>query len=242
MNIEIHDHLVYKQNQEKKAIVDYFDRCWDYIRSDKDGNNKLDWNYHFVFLIEHTKKHFHGNGIGFRQFMDITVTARAIPDLDWGKIKTDLKRIGLLDFAETAFAFCKIWFDIDIPFECATIDESMYDESTELIFKNGVFGRDNEHHKEHSLERRMRSTSLPRPLSKMHIINKAVFLPYKYMIKLPYCDFLIGRRYLLPAAWIYRIVYIIRNKKKQLDEERRLLFDSEEIILQHNRLMKKWGL
>lgn len=242
ITIEIHDHLVYKQNQEFPIIKDFFDKCWDYVREDENGNTVLDWNYHFAFLVEHLKKHFGGNGIGFRQFMDLAVVCEKVHELDWKKIEEYLRKIGLWDFALTALAFCQRWFDFVLPTATREIDDAFYQESTELVFNNGVFGFNNAHHREHSIERRLRASSLPRSLSKIKLVLKEVFISYKYMIQLPYCSFLIGKKALLPFAWLYRIYYVVTKKKALLDSKRRLLFNSDEELLRHHKLMRKWGL
>ena len=71
---------------------------------------------------------------------------------------------------------------------------------------------------------------------------KEVFIPYKYMIELPYCKFLIGKKYLLPFAWLYRIFYVITKKRDLLESKRKLVFNSEEELIHHHELMNKWGL
>ena len=242
VSIEVHDHLVYKQNQESAKIKQFFDDCWNHICKDSEGNEILDWNYHLEFLIQHTKKHFHGNGIGFRQFMDIAVASQAAPNLNWSVIETDLRKIGLWEFALKAFAFCFIWFDIEPPVKTQPLDEDFYEESTAFVFKNGVFGYDNEHHYEHAIERQIRASGKTKVIGKIKIVLRDVFIPYDEMIELQYCSFIKGRKYLLPAAWVYRIFYVLRKKRYQFETKRSLLFDSEKIINRHRNLMKRWGL
>lgn len=240
--IEVHDHLVYKQNQENAEVKKYFDDCWSHICKDNEGNEILDWNYHLVFLIQHTKKHFHGNGIGFRQFMDIAVASKAAPNLNWTIIEADLKKIGLWEFTLKAFAFCQRWFDMEPPVKIQSLDEDFYEESTEFVFKNGVFGYDNEHHHEHAIERQIRASGMTKTLGKVNIVLRDVFIPYDEMVELPYCAFIKERKWLLPAAWIYRIFYVLRKKRYQFEAKRSLLFESEDIINRHRNLMKRWGL
>ena len=242
IQLEIHDQLVYKQNKEPSKVKRYFDNCWKYARREENGSFSLDWNFHFIFLIEHTKKHFSGKGVGFRQFMDIAVAVRELTDLNWTIIEADLRRIGLWDYALTALAFCDKWFGIRAPIDTPELDKSFYEDSTDFVFKNGVFGYNHEHHREHAVERQLRISGLPKPLSKVFFMLKGTFIPYKYMINLPYCKFLIGKKYLLPYAWLYRIFYIILMKKNQFVNECRLLLESDDTFKYHERLMTKWGL
>ena len=242
VTIEIHDSLVYQENQEKSVIKRHFDNCWKYICINGQGEPVLDWNFHFIFLIEHTKKHFSGNGIGFRQFMDIAVVATTVKSLNWNTIEKDLRRIGLWTFTLRTLEFCKRCFGIELPIETTELDNDFYEKSTELVFSNGVFGFNNPHHEQHAIDRHLRASMLPRTLSKFMMVLKDVFIPYKYMIALPYCAFLKGKRILLPYAWFYRVFYVLANKRDLVASKRKLLFDSDDVILYHNQLMREWGL
>lgn len=79
----IHSHI------EHEAYRLYFDNVWDHISS-----GILDWNVHFVYLVVHLKNHLVGEGVGLRQFVDIAVIVQRV-DLDWDKIKRELKKLKL---------------------------------------------------------------------------------------------------------------------------------------------------
>ena len=67
VEFELHDYLMYEQSLIPIEEVRYFNKCWDYVT-----DNELDWNYHFVLLIAHLRKHLL-RGVGFRQFLDIAI-------------------------------------------------------------------------------------------------------------------------------------------------------------------------
>ena len=68
MEVELHDHLVYTESVNVDAQERFFNDFWKHVQ-----NNELDWDFHFLFLILHLRKHFMNSGIGLRQFMDIAV-------------------------------------------------------------------------------------------------------------------------------------------------------------------------
>lgn len=86
MEFELHDRLVYKEliNMDLQEV--FFNDFWKYVE-----NNKIDLNFHFVFLIYHLKKHFMNSGVGFRQFVDLAVLIKNA-ELNWDWIEITLKK------------------------------------------------------------------------------------------------------------------------------------------------------
>ena len=239
--IEVHHQLVNKQNLETAQRRSYFNCIWNHVH-EENGIYYLDWNFHFLFLIEHTKQHFSANGVGFRQFLDIAVVAKNNLHLDWAWIRHELETIDMWDFAVNVFAFCKKWWGIDLPFEIAKPDETFYEQSTELVFQNGVFGFENRNASIHLVEKELRVSTLPKSLRLIGIAIKRICIPYNQILTLPYCSFVRGRKYLLPFAWIYRLVYAVIHKKGNIIKTSRDIFNSSEIISVHKKLMDRWGV
>jgi len=241
VKLELHDHLIYPENLESDTRRDYFNTCWDHIAEENDGYCRLDWNFHFLFLVEHLKQHFSANGVGFRQFMDLVVAAR-MPELDWDWIETELRKINLWEFFVRAMSICCRWWDLEAPIPTIPLDDGFYEVSTGLVFQNGVFGFNNDEFRIHETAKRMRSARTPKLLRPVVVAFKKVFVPYETMIHFPNCTFLVGRRYLLPAAWVYRLYYVLRYRRGTYKAESKLIFGSGESIQQHNELMSQWGL
>ena len=131
---------------------------------------------------------------------------------------------------------------INPPISVPEIDDEMLEQSTEYIFSNGVFGFNNENHQIYATGKRLSLSKLPWPLRKAEMIAKKVFIPYKRAKDLPYCSFVHGRRYLLPAAWIYRIYYIVKKRRDSFTENCKALFGNDDLLDEHKALMTKWGL
>ena len=170
--LEIHDELINGDNLEIPERRKFFNTCWEYVEVMGDGSCLLNWNFHLLFLIEHTKQHFSASGVGFRQFMDIAVVTQRKEDLDWDWIEKQLKNIKLWDFTVMTFAFLKKWWDIPSPMPIHDVGEDCFKESTDFIFKNGVFGFDNENASIHLIEKQMRVTSVPKFLRAFKVAKK----------------------------------------------------------------------
>ncbi len=238
LKFELHDSLIYDEIINDSKHEEYFGDFWRYVEG-----NKLDWNYHFLFLILHLRKHFMNSGVGFRQFMDIAVLAKYNEELDWALIEQKLGELGLLDFAKMCLSFCEKWFGVSSPLgECET-DEDFYEQSTEIIFSNGIFGFDNEANFKNDALNHLRQEN-GSFFTMVGIALSKAFPPYRMMILEKHYAFLKGKPFLLPIAWIYRFFRGIKYKK--VGQEKKRVFNdsfvSKEFIEQRTQLLEKWGL
>ena len=242
-SLEIHDRLVYDVDETNSSRKNFFNSCWNYaIPADNKGvYYQLDWSFHFAFLVDHLMKHFTVEGVGFRQFMDLAITAKNV-ELDWLWLEKHLRKCELWDFTLTALTFCNIWWGIKVPVPLKNLDISIYETSTELIFKNGVFGFDNEDHAVHATGKSIDSIKGPKRLRPVILAIKKVCKSYDEMILLPYCAFLKGKKCLLPIAWVYRVFYVALNKKGNISAERKRVFESGDILDERSEILKQWGL
>lgn len=242
INLELHDHLLYKRTLENEIRKQFFNTCWNYVNMGTKNETHLDNSFHYLFLVEHTKKHFRATGIGFRQFIDLAVFAQKCPDLEWNWIKQQLHKIDLWKFAVTAHTFIKMWWGIESPFEVEEVDELFFEEGTNYIFNSGVFGFDNRDYLIYAAETRMSLKKHPKVFLPFVVFLRKVFLSYDELTKVPYCSFVIGRKWLYPIGVLYRIVYVIFNRKERIDNHYKVLFGSQTIMDRHRKLMGKWGV
>ncbi len=235
MTIELHHRLIYGYNMELEAIQAWGDKVWEYTFFQKDTvQGKLDLTYHFIYVLLHLRKHMIGEGVGFRQFMDVAVLALQ-PGINWEQAKFWLNELHLVKFSQICFAFCQRWFDIQIPTDKLELKEDLYNESTERILAGGVFGANNKEYTENAIFNEVRfakSTSIKALCCRF-------FLPYNEMCRIPYCKFLGGRPYLLPVAWCWRLMYRIYTGN--LIPLLKGAFDNETIRKKEERL-SRWGL
>ena len=230
--LEVHDSLVHR-TFGKEELVAYFMQAWGYV---KDG--RLDWSFHLIYLIEHLRQHFIGDGAGFRQFMDIAFVCEK-GNVDWKFISEELKKIGLYEFAARVFAFLESWFEISIPFEKKELSEEFYYKACKKIFADGVFGFDNEENLGTAVARRMYNQKIGAKRAKLKYLLGCAFPPRRHMLRRSYCFYLQKHRFLLPVAWIHRFFYRIGNKKSRNFIKTQLV---NETIKERLKLLKAWGL
>ena len=229
LGFELHDRLLYDEvgnSIEAKRMVK---NCWDYV---VDG--KLDWSFHYVFLLLHLHKHLIHSGAGFRQFMDIYLAAQ-LP-LNWIWIKEQLSALDLVDFYEVVLGLCQYWFE-----EGEETEERI--AMTEQILHNGVFGfHDPANRTHHSADVMIHGPGLL-ILTRARVLIGFAFPRYEWMRYSPYYAGLDNRPYLLPAFWIYRWYRAV--KYRMADNGKRIMKDalvSKEKIEKRKQERAKWGL
>lgn len=239
--LEVHTDMIHYSTGKEKAER-YFTNVWNYYYDEK-----LDWNFHFLFLIQHLKEHFVGAEVGFRQFMDIAIITKSsygesynILDLDWKWIENQLKEVDLLGFAQTVFAFNERWFDVDSPFVTQSISEDFFEEASSKIFEDGIYGCSiSENDRE--ISRRMYYEKLSVGKAKWKYRLEEIFPKFEEICKVPYCSYVKNNKVLLPIAWIHRIFYNLFSIKS-IPISKKPLHHSNEKAEEQNAFLYKWGL
>ncbi len=235
MDYELHDHLLYDETVNEGKFKDFINDYWDYVQ-----DNKLDPNFHFLFLLIHLRKHLMNSGVGFRQFMDVAVMIKNEKKLNWKWIQEKLEEIGLMEYASICFGFIKKWFGITAPIEVKYPDDEFYNLATKAIFSNGIFGFDNVENKGNSAVNDTRKYNNSRMSVLLTGITRA-FPPYKYMKEWKQYSYVDGRPYLMPVAYVHRLARGIRDfsvKKKYI----KIFFPSDSEVQKRKKYLEHWGL
>lgn len=238
MELELHDHLVYKEAVNEEKQVHYFNSFRKYM-----DRNVLDWDFHFMFLIFHLRKHFMNSGVGYRQFMDIAVLTFRGPEFDWDWIRDELRKLELWTFTERVFALNEYWFDIHPPIPVEMPSQQFLDDATTLIERNGVFGFNNEDNKMNAAVNKVRGDDN----TKAAMIRNAVknlFPDEHAMSSVPHYSYVKGRPLLLPLAWIHRFLRSILNRRvrKNMKTVINTSFVDADTIQKRKDIYKQWGL
>lgn len=241
MEFELHDNLLYERSLGDDELEAYFNDCWKHVRQE-DGKSRLEWNFHFLFLLVHLRKHILTSGAGFRQFLDLAVLTLYNPALDWRWIEAELTKLGLLKFAQTVLTVCERWFQVPVPIACPEQSEAFFEEMTLKIFENGVFGFDNAENNTNNVVNEIRVSNR----TKSTMLRRALgfILPsYAQMKKSEQYGFLRGRPYLLPIAWLYRLLYgFVHRKQEKVTRRLKGSFISEEALAKRKKTLEQWGL
>ena len=239
--IELHDKLLYEHVINKDEYVSFFDNVWQHVEIN-DNTYKLDWNYHYIYMLIHLRKHLLYSGVGFRQFIDLALVTKNNQDLDWVWISEQLEKLQLFEFAKLCIGFCRKWFNLDLPFQSIEPDTGFYQEVTEKIFANGVFGFDNPENISNVLMTEIHDTKKPL----LVMIRRLIWLVYPDYKSMSYSkdySFVRGRPYLLPFAWVLRHYHIlIGKKKKKVGYKLKSSIASFEEIKRRDKYFEEWRL
>ena len=245
---EVHNHMFYEELTSDFDYIDYFDHIFEHIHHDKVFDIESEYlyvpdeNYHFLYLMTHTAKHIINNGSGFRAYLDMVMFTRNNEKLDWEWISEELKKMNLLQFAETCFALCERWFDVKMPLPHKELDESFFEEITEKTFNDGVFGLDNKENEGAHTAKEIKRENRGYWLTSIRLMTHLLFPPYEDMILAPWYSFLKGKRWLLPFAWIYRWIYCIIHKFRFALSRLTEPFRIKEKIEKREDYINTWGL
>jgi len=237
MKLELHDHLVYTEAVNGEGHADFFNDFWKYV-----SDGELDWSFHFLFLIFHMRKHFMNGGIGFRNFADIAVLTKYNGNLNWGWIEEKLSDLGMLEFAQKVFALNKEWFGIVPLLRLLPIEEEFVQEAKEFIYGNGVFGVSEEENAKNLAVNNVRINE-KKNLGFRKVI-RGFFPRYSSLITAEKYSFLVGRKYLLPVAWVYRAIRSAKERrtKRAVKSLVRVSFVSKKEVQEREKVLKEWGL
>lgn len=236
LHFELHDLLVRKNECATKKQLRFFHDFMPYVK-----DNVLDWNYHYLYLIMHLRKHFMFSGVGIRQFMDIAVLIKYGPKLNWFWIEKQLISLELAEFAHICYSLIESWFGIKAPvnYKKTVLSE----EITEKVLRNGVFGFADQSNLDNSVRIHLIENRLPRWVTLTILFLSRVFPDYDTMVVYPGCKFLEKSVCLLPFAWIYRFGYLIKRSdfsKAKLTFKRSLI--SIKTLDEHADRIEKMGL
>lgn len=238
MVFEFHNNLVSSEAVEQKQYAVFFNDCWKYVH-----DNQLNWNFHFLFLILHLRKHLMNRGVGFRQFMDIAILCFRGPAFDWTWIEEELRRLDLWLFTERVFALNEYWFEVEPPLTISPISEGFLEIATKQISQNGVFGFENKNNDHNAAVNIARSANNKEFAMVANAIRR-FFPEYKTLIENPKFRFLDGKPYLLPYVWIYRAFLAVRDRRVKSVTQSILqhTITSKDIIAKQSALLDQWGL
>lgn len=179
-----------------------------------DGFLAMPPHEHLLYLILHAYKHFVGCGIGLRQFCDIGLWARAYHDqIDWQRLYDQCECVHAATFARAAFCIARdglgIAFALPAPWDAAIDTEPLLHDT----LCGGVYGS-NDYTRLHSSTVTINAVKASRTGERSGVLRtvfpKRAYLERRY----PYLQ---KRPYLLPAAWLARMVHYAAEKRSGAD-------------------------
>ena len=238
---EIHDTMFYEHLANKVDYRSYFDRIWD-SAVPAGGHSYLPQpEQHFLYLMTHTAKHISNYGMGFRAFLDMVFFCRREGSLDWDYIRRELEQLGLYKFTLRCFSLCEAWFGVTMPLPCGAVESDFMCDSTEKLFRDGVFGLGNQENALRRSANEMLRDGSPYAAAAVRLTLRRIFPPYGDLRYVEWYSWVDGKPWLMPAAWIYRWIYVLQNKRGRGKERLEEAFQKDSIH-DHQTFLERWGL
>ena len=203
VKIELHKKVISSNSRDFFA---YFDTGWK-LANKKNGRSceyVMSSEDEFVYLVTHFARHYRYSGIGIRHAVDIYIYMESHYDLDMDYVNRALKKLGIDRFFANICKMLDVWFG---DAECDEVSEFL----TNKIFGNGAFGTKKTSQKSQALVLSKGTDVKGAKRKKMIVL---IFPPYKNMC--PAYPWIKGRAWLLPVAWVYRIIKVLLFKRDKI--------------------------
>lgn len=231
--IELHRHLFDSSEDTHDELNHFFT---DLKPVETDGLLAMPPHEHLLYLLLHAYKHFVRSGIGLQQFCDIGLWARAYhAEIDWQRLHDQCESVHAATFAAAAFRIARdylgIEFDLPAPWSDAVDAEPLLHDS----LCGGVYGS-NDLMRLHSSTVTLNAVKASRTGEKSSVL-RTVFPKREYLERrYPYLK---KRPYLLPVAWVQRLVHYAGEKKTGADSS---ASGSIKLGKERIELMKRYGI
>ena len=231
--IELHRHLFDSSEDTHDELNHFFA---DLKPIEVDGFLTMPPHEHLLYLILHAYKHFVRSGIGLRQFCDIGLWARAYhAEIDWQRLHDQCSSVHAATFAAAAFRMARdylcIDFDLPAPWDGSIDVEPLLHDS----LCGGVYGS-NDLTSLHSSTVTLNAVKASWTGEKSGVLRtvfpKRAYLERRY----PYLK---KRPYLLPVAWVQRLVHYASEKESGADSS---TSGSIKLAKERIELMKRYDI
>lgn len=204
---ELQSELMDDEAPDIGHINRYFNDFWPHAACVDGAFLQLSPSFHFLYLIAHIAKHLRWIGVGFRQFYDLAMLMqRGDQNYDWDWIRREAESIGFFRFTRCCLALNERWFGVPSPYGGDCISDELFEDLTQKIFLNGVFGFENEANQIHAVEKVFRASSSNLTIAKLRAALRLSFPSYRDLTVSEKYAFLRGRPWLLPYAWVRRMI------------------------------------
>ena len=234
---EIHTDIMEIDVAEVGSQQAYFRQMWDHAHPVREHSYRFTPEFHFLYLLTHIAKHVHGSGAGVRMYLDIAAFIRHYKDsADWVWISEQLEVLQLKRFADVVFAATEHWFGVRCPVARGEVREDVLDEFLVFTMEAGTFG----HYQRDAALVNLKNTDAGRNGFRVRQILKTAF-PSAKTIESRY-TYLQDRPWLLPAAWVHRLVKNRDRLEQQTQELHQVFRADAEQVRSLQKLMRSIGL
>lgn len=235
---EIHSEIMEVNVSDKADYRGYFRDLWQYAEASGDHRHQFRPEFHFLYLLTHIAKHVTGSGAGVRMYLDVAAFLRRFgTSLDWDWIRQELEKLRFADFANIVLLLVQESFGVESPIPLQAVEEETMGAFLEFTMAGGVFGRVGRDSGTQSLKNQSRGRE---KISRIGAVAGRLF-PAAKTIESRY-TYLKEKPWLLPAAWIHRLVKTRDTWQQHTEEAQNILLADKEEVRRIQKLYEKLGL
>ena len=235
---EIHTQIMEVDVSEKADYRGYFANLWPNTAPVAERRWEFKPEFHFLYMLTHIAKHITGSGAGIRMYLDVAAfVAHYGENLDWQWICRELKTLALEDFAGTVLTLVEECFAIPSPIPLRPVPRDVMEDFLDMTMAGGIFGRNGADSGTNSLKQDSREGE---KISRSGTLVRRLF-PSAKSIESRY-TYLREKPWLLPAAWVHRLVKTREGWRAHAEEAKNILTADKEGVARLTRLYRDIGL
>lgn len=209
LHFEVHDKLVKSDEDASDRQSEFFNNYMSYI-----NGNTLDDSFHFLYLLMHLRKHLRIGGTGIRLFFDLAIMIRNCKTLNWTWIEEKIRYLGIETVAHFCLTLTESWFSVAPPVPFERSEPDLIEKAKEHILNGGLFGNFDEMFRDNYSTDMLNRGKGPLWWRRAIAFLRDIFLRYDYLKRYPGLSYLNGRPWLLPFAWVHRLLILLKRKDK----------------------------
>lgn len=232
---EIHTNLMDGNLDGRAALQDYFSSAWDHAEPDAELRFRPAPDFHLIYTVCHLAKHLYGGGAGLRMYLDVALYVRHFDKtLNWEKITEEFTALRLMDFFCTVMNACRVWFGMETVCPLPGPDAETLDMLLSYTLDSDLFGLSRDHGVIHLRNAAEEKTSKARTIRRM-LFPPADEIASRY-------TFLQRCPWLLPTAWVVRLLANLKRIPLQLHAIRGVSAADPDEVSSYDSFMQKLGL
>lgn len=235
---EIHTDVMEVDVSDKADYKGYFSHTWERARLVAEHTWMLSPEDYLLYLLTHIAKHISSSGAGVRMYMDIATFLQHFGgSLDWNYVRKELETLCFTDFANMVLSVVQEYFGVTSPIPLKHIDMRVLEDFMEFTMAGGIFGHVG---RDSGLVHLKNQDRNDEKVSRVRTIMKRLF-PSAESIESRY-TYLQGRHWLLPAAWLHRLLRTRDSWGYHVKEAQSIMNTDIEKVLKLKRIYKEIGL
>lgn len=232
---ELHTELLETDISDALDCREYFADLWPHTVSTGEHCFEFTPEFHFLYMLAHLAKHVRSSGAGARLYLDLAAFILHFGEnADWAWVAGELEKTGLAAFANTALSFVERYFGVKSPLELKPVGADTLEALADLTAEGGIFGRFAVSGGTVTLRSEAEGAGRVATIGRrLFPAAKTIESRYTYLQKRPW---------LLPVAWMHRVVRTWSKLGGHAAEAKDILSADETEVRRQRRMLREIGL